>query len=185
VELGNDLDINAYFTIITHDFATFVFRNFYHDFVNGSGKVKIGNNIVFGRNVTILKGVSIGDNCIIGAGSVVSKSIPSNSVAVGVPAKVVCSLEEYYERRKSKQVTEAIDFAKELASVRGGVDNLSICDFPEEWVLFLTEEEYYQNESVQRLVDFRLKNYCDIQEFLNRPKPFNGFEDFKKSINFM
>ena len=72
IEMGDNLDINDNFTVLTHDFGTFVFRNLYHDFVNSSGKVKIGSNIYFGRDVTILKGVTIGDNCIIGLGSVVS-----------------------------------------------------------------------------------------------------------------
>lgn len=68
VEFGNNLDINDNFAVLTHDFGnfgTFVFRGYYKDFVNSSGKVAIGDNIVFGRNVTILKGVTIGDNCII------------------------------------------------------------------------------------------------------------------------
>ena len=65
---------------MTHDFGTFVFRNLYHDFVPSSGKVSIGNNVYIGRDVTILKGVNIGDNCIIGLGSIVTKDIPSNSV---------------------------------------------------------------------------------------------------------
>jgi len=51
--------------------------------------VTIGNNCWIGGNVTILPGVTIGDNCTIGAGSVVARDIPSNSVAVGNPAKVV------------------------------------------------------------------------------------------------
>lgn len=54
--------------------------------------VKIGNNVWIGGGVTILPGVTIGDNVTIGAGSVVVKDIPSGSVAVGNPAKVVRSL---------------------------------------------------------------------------------------------
>lgn len=52
-------------------------------------------------NCTVLKGVTIGDNCIIGIGSIVTKDIPANSVAIGNPAKVVCSLDEYFEKRKN------------------------------------------------------------------------------------
>jgi len=52
------------------------------------GEVTIGDNVWIGDKVTILPGVTIGDNVIIGANSVVSRSIPSNSVAVGVPAIV-------------------------------------------------------------------------------------------------
>lgn len=182
VELGCDLDINDNFTILTHDFATFVFRGYYKDFVNSSGKVTIGNNIVFGRDVTILKGVTIGDNCIIGAGSIVSKSIPANSVAVGVPAKVICSLDDYYQKRKELQKKEALEYAKDLAKVRGGVDNLQMEDFTEEWVLFLSEEEYHNNDVMKQLVDFRLKDKIDIHEFLNRPHPYANFEEFINAI---
>lgn len=51
--------------------------------------VHIGKKVWLGSNVTILPGVSIGDNSIIGAGSIVTKNIPANVVAVGSPAKVL------------------------------------------------------------------------------------------------
>lgn len=182
VEIGNNLDINDNFTIVTHDFGSFVFRNYYKDFVSSSGKVKIGCNIVFGRDVTVLKGVEIGDNCIIGAGSIVSKSIPANSVAVGTPAKVVCSLDEYYQKRKTLQLQEALEYGKELALVKGGYDKIGIKDFPEEWVLFLSEEEYNNDNSIHDMVKFRLKEKIDIKEFLNRNRPFPDFNSFIDAI---
>ena len=54
--------------------------------------VTIGNDVWIGGNVTILPGVTIGDNVVIGAGAVVTEDIPSGSVAVGVPARVVKEL---------------------------------------------------------------------------------------------
>lgn len=51
--------------------------------------IKVGNNVWIGGNVVVLPGVTIGDNSVIGAGSVVTKDIPSNVVAVGNPAKVI------------------------------------------------------------------------------------------------
>lgn len=54
--------------------------------------VTIGNNVWIGGGVTINQGVSIGDNAIIGSGSVVTKSIPVNSIAAGVPARVLRSI---------------------------------------------------------------------------------------------
>ena len=51
--------------------------------------IKVGNNVWFGGNVCVLPGVTIGDNVVIGAGSVVNKDIPSGTVAVGNPCKVV------------------------------------------------------------------------------------------------
>ncbi|MCZ8285191.1 MAG: acyltransferase [Bacteroidia bacterium] len=56
--------------------------------VNRKG-IKIGKNCWIGSKVTILDGVTIGDNCIIAAGSVVNKSMPDNAVIGGVPAKVI------------------------------------------------------------------------------------------------
>lgn len=51
--------------------------------------VTIGNDCWFGANVVVCPGVTIGDNCVIGAGSVVTRDIPANSFAAGVPARVI------------------------------------------------------------------------------------------------
>ncbi len=55
--------------------------------------IHIGNDVWLGGNVTIIGGVTIGDNVVIGAGAVVTKDIPDNSLAIGVPARVVRKLE--------------------------------------------------------------------------------------------
>lgn len=54
-----------------------------------SNEVVIGNNVWIGENVVILAGVHIGDGCIIGANSVVTKNIPNNTIAAGVPVKFI------------------------------------------------------------------------------------------------
>lgn len=51
--------------------------------------ITVGNNVWFGGNVTVLPGVTIGDNAVIGAGSVVTHDIPANAVAVGNPCQVI------------------------------------------------------------------------------------------------
>ena len=65
-------------------------------------KVKIGNNCWIGGSVTINPGVSIGDNVVIGSGSVVTKDIPSNVIAVGNPCRVIRSINE-----QDKKIWEA------------------------------------------------------------------------------
>ncbi len=55
-------------------------------------EVKIGNNVWVGMDVTVMPGVEIGDNSIIGAGSIVTKDIPANVVAAGNPCKVIRTL---------------------------------------------------------------------------------------------
>lgn len=56
--------------------------------------IKVGNNVWFGGNVSVMPGVTIGDNVVIGGGSVVTKDIPSGWVAVGNPCKPVKKIEE-------------------------------------------------------------------------------------------
>jgi galactoside O-acetyltransferase len=66
--------------------------------------VKIGNNCWLGACVIVLPGVTIGDNTVVGAGSIVTKDLPANVVAVGNPCKVLRPIgprdEEYYFKNK-------------------------------------------------------------------------------------
>ena len=55
--------------------------------------IKVGNNVWFGGNVVVIPGVTIGDNVTIGAGSIVTKDIPSNVLAYGNPCRVVRNLD--------------------------------------------------------------------------------------------
>ena len=64
----------------------------HHHLAQGS-EIRIGNDVWLGANVTVLPGVTIGDNVVVGAGAVVSKDIPDNSLAVGVPARVIKEIE--------------------------------------------------------------------------------------------
>ena len=61
--------------------------------------ITVGNSVWFGAGVIVLGGVTIGDNTVIAAGSVVTKDIPSNVIAAGVPCRV---LREITEADKSK-----------------------------------------------------------------------------------
>ncbi|WP_233456468.1 MULTISPECIES: DapH/DapD/GlmU-related protein [Prevotellaceae] len=60
--------------------------------LTSKGEISIGRNVWIGDRVSILSGVSIGDNAIIGAGSIVTHNIPSNSLVAGAPAKVIKQL---------------------------------------------------------------------------------------------
>lgn len=175
ISIGKNVDINDNFTIMTHDFGTFVFRNLYYDFVPSSGKVTIGNNIYIARDVTILKGVSIGDNCIIGCGSIVTKDIPANSVACGIPAKVVCSIDEYYNKRKDLSINESVEYYIALKKYLGKTPKIS--DFPEEWALFFREKDYVNYPEMHKIIDWRLKK--TYEKYWKHHCPvFDGFESF-------
>ena len=68
--------------------------------------VTIGHDCWFGANVVVCPGVTIGDNCVIGAGSVVTKDIPANSVAVGVPCRVIRTISEADSLRNKPELLE-------------------------------------------------------------------------------
>ena len=112
VEIGDNCTFLENFTLLTHDNVTRTLVNIYHEFLASSGAVKIGNNVYFTRNCTVLKGVTIGDNCIIGFGSVVMNDIPANSVVAGTPARVICHIDEYYTKRLRESLEEAMEYAR-------------------------------------------------------------------------
>lgn len=63
-------------------------------FMESAKPITVGNDVWFGGNVVVLPGVTIGDNVVIGAGSVVTKNIPSNVIAVGNPCKVLRNIDD-------------------------------------------------------------------------------------------
>lgn len=105
ITIGDNTTVSFDVAFVTHDAGTRVLRNLAEP---GSkeketviyGEIKVGKNCFIGCRSTILPGVTIGDNSIIGAGSVVNRDIPENSVAAGVPCKVICTLDEYKEKHK-------------------------------------------------------------------------------------
>ncbi|WP_214709024.1 MULTISPECIES: acyltransferase [unclassified Exiguobacterium] len=119
ITLGNNTHITDEVKFITHDGGTLIFPEFKNDYIL-TGKITIGSNTYIGTRTIILPGVTIGENCIIGAGSVVASDIPNNSVAVGVPAKVKRTTNEYAGKiRKVRngeypQYFESIEAARKL-----------------------------------------------------------------------
>lgn len=89
IEIGDGCLIGHNTTIATlnHDFNPNKRANLH------PAPVKIGKNVWIGSDCTILPGVEIGDGAIIGAGSLVTKSIPANSIALGSPARVIKQIE--------------------------------------------------------------------------------------------
>ena len=107
VKLGNNVHIASKVDFVTHDIT--------HVMLNGRqeldskkysekvGCIEIGDNVFVGTKTTILYDVKIGSNVIIGAGSLVNKDIPDNSVAAGVPVKVIGTLDNYLIKRNNEE----------------------------------------------------------------------------------
>lgn len=99
VEIGDNVTLAEGASFINHAGDARVTKRLesYSDGRN-FGRIKIGNNTFIGKGTIILPGVSIGSNCIVGSLSLVSSSIPDNSVYGGTPAKYICTIDEYGER---------------------------------------------------------------------------------------
>lgn len=119
IEIGDRSKITAGCTFINHDGAMYVIRNMekYKDARN-FGRIKIGENCFVGNNCTFLPGAKMGDNCILGAGSVLNSTMPNNSVYAGTPAKFICTIEEY----GNKALQNNIMYPRELENNRSALE---------------------------------------------------------------
>lgn len=90
ITIGNDTLIghNAVLATLNHRFAPDNRKDMF------PAPIVIGKNVWIGANATVLPGVSIGDNSIIAAGSVVTKDVPENTVVAGIPAKIIKYIDE-------------------------------------------------------------------------------------------
>lgn len=123
VVLGDNVRINRGVEFVTHDGGVWVLRNM-SDVLTGKelknmdvkkidlfGPIYVGNNVHIGTNAIIMPNVRIGNNCIIGCGAVVTHDIPNNSIAVGVPAKVIETVEEYYNKHEQDfDITKGLSY---------------------------------------------------------------------------
>lgn len=140
ISIGEDCLIGDRVSIYDCDFHEI--NPLYRKRSKGNSKpVSIGDRVWIGSQVMILKGVTIGDNSIIGAGSVVTKDIPPNCIAAGNPAKVIVNnIWDYYGEVELKeytlfikdrllnsiendQVDKAIKLLEEYDNLSKGVDN--------------------------------------------------------------
>lgn len=182
LEIGNQVRITGGVTILTHDFSYSVCRPVFHDVVNDRSRIThIGNNVFIGMNAVILPGTWIGDNSIIGAGAVVSKSYPDNSIIAGNPAKQVDTLENYYAKRKSSAVEDAISYCNVFRK-KMNRDPLPK-EMGEYYWLFLPREEL-QLENNRINIRMSGDSYDDIlNDFKNSKPVFDNYELFLEAAD--
>lgn len=97
IEIGDNVTMAPRVHVLCHDASTKQFLGY-----TKIGRVTIGNNVFIGAESVVLPGVKIGNNVIIGANSTVTHDIPDNTVAVGSPARRICSTDEYIAKEKER-----------------------------------------------------------------------------------
>lgn len=121
VKLHDDVRIAAGVRLITHDIASYMVNNIpeYEQYGKAHyymGAIEIFDHVMIGANSLILPNVKIGPNVVIGAGSIVTKDIPPNSVAAGVPARVIGSFDDFAKKR--------IEETKDAPEKEDGIDKV-------------------------------------------------------------
>lgn len=99
ITLGSNVHITREVLFVTHDGGTLLFRDKVPD-LEITKPIKVGNNVYIGVRTIIMPGVTIGNNVIIAAGSIVTKDVPDNVVYGGVPAKIIKPISDYFEKIK-------------------------------------------------------------------------------------
>ncbi|MBX9026488.1 acyltransferase [Collinsella sp. TF06-6AC] len=160
-------------TILTHDYSWGVIKGKTGEVLGNQKHVTIGNNIFIGWGATILCGTTIEDNVIVGAHSVVSGRLEHDSVYAGVPAKKVCSLECYREKRASAQLEEAKDYVVRFRR-RFGRDPRAD-EMREYFFLWATPDRLNDSYVFQMSL---MGTYDKSEAILATPRQFNSFEQF-------
>jgi len=106
ISIGDHVTVTSGVKFITHDGSTCLIKDEHGKRYQRFLPIEVGSNVFIGVNSIIMPGVTIGSDVVIGAGSVVTKDIPNNSVAIGVPAKVVSSFTDYQEKIKATCVSD-------------------------------------------------------------------------------
>ena len=180
LKIGDYCKITSGTIILAHDYSRSVLRRVYGDIVGEAGQTTIGNNVFIGMNSIILMGSYIGDNVIIGAGSVVSGSIPSNCVAAGNPCRVIRSLDDQYHRRKKMSIEEAKMYYSSFCERYGRKPSIMEMG-PFFWQFLERDPELIKKYNINLLLNGDDQEDI-LKSFINSKPIYNGFNEFESVI---
>ena len=179
IEIGDNVHITADCSILQHDYSWAVIQRLTGEVLGSCGTVHIGNNVFIGQKSLILKGAEIGDNTIVGAGSVVTGRLEGNAVYAGVPAKKISSLDVYVDKRRNLQLEEATLLVRKYEEV---YDKRPSKELLREFFWLFESRDAQLNETFQDV--FRLDDNAErSQQAFIRSEPM--FEDYEAFLEYV
>ena len=180
--IGDHVRITSGVRILTHDYSWSVLKGYTPEdglpgaVLGAQSPVDIGSHVFIGMNSIITRGVKIGDHVIIGAGSIVTKDCEPNSVYAGNPARKICTLEAFYQKRKSLQLSEAREIAIRYRASFGCNPPVEI--FSEYFPLFATRQQAEAIPAFRKQMA-RMGSLAETQAYMDaNPPMFDGFDAF-------
>jgi len=176
LEIGKNVHIAANVDILTHDGAWMAMNGKDGCVLGHVAPVKIGNNVFIGRNSTILCGVTVCDNVIIGAKSLVRSDIKEPGVYAGNPAGLVCTYEKYRGRRQERQLEEARVIAERYYARYARTPPQEL--FADYFWIFAPRDLEKLPPAFLRRMELGGDPELSKQAFLASRPDFNSYEDF-------
>ncbi len=180
LSIGEYTKITRGCVILTHDYSLSVLRRKYGEWIGEGAETIIGKNCFIGMNSIILMGTQIGDNVIVGAGSVVHGIIPDNVVIGGNPARVICTLDEYHRRRTERTVNEAKRCAK-VYYQRFGRFPTPECMSRWKFILFQRDNEFLDKNNISFMCSGDEPNEVENMFYSTEPL-WNSYDEFLNTI---
>ena len=179
IEIGEGVHITGNVIILAHDYSFAILRKVYHCMPQRDKLTKIGNNVFIGMNSIILMGTTIGDNCIIGAGSVVRGNVPSGTIWAGNPARQIGTIKEYYEKLANDFEKNAQFFAKRKYETLGKIPDIDDMAFYKVLLFDKNEENKrkyletmkFNGDNKEKAIEDLMKierKYTSVDELINK-----------------
>lgn len=181
LNIGDNVVICAKTTILTHDYSHTVLLHKYGKNIGDAKPVSIGNNVFIGIGTMIVMGTEIGNNVIIGAQSVVHGKIPDNCVVAGNPAKVICTIEEFYNKRIQNEEVCAMQNAKLAKERIGRAPTIEEMGDAFAWLYMPRSEDTFQK--FPQFFDLPGNDKKDFkQKFMESKPKYSSYEEFINSL---
>ncbi len=117
ITIKDNVRLSSNIVFLTHDGGSHAFRDKdIYKGVNKFGKIVVEERSFIGANAIIMQNVRIGKRSVVGAGAVVTKSVPDDCVVAGIPARIICSTSEYADKMKSMQADLGWDAKNYMAN---------------------------------------------------------------------